>query len=395
MQVNSVFTPHTPVEIGNLFAGRQKQLKQVQESFFSKGCHIIVYGDRGVGKSSLANIVKFVYSSESIFCYKVSCDPTESFNDVWRKIFKQLIITNESVKHTIGFNSEEIKDVSTFDISQVIADPNKLLTVSDVISILKRLNQSCLFIFDEFDRLQNKDAQQRFTSLIKELSDNPLDTTIMLVGIAEDIEQLVESHESITRSLIQVHLPKMSITELADIVDKGLTYLEMTIENDTKNNIISFSEGFPQYTHLISKYAAISAINRRSENITLYDFESAVQKAIEQTAVTIKIAYQKATANGKDTIYEKVLIASAITQADSYNCFTNKDIIDTLTDKMNDKSLKTTYLQYLKDLCTPERGSILKRRTSSKTYRFEFINPLFKTFVKLQAFDKGIIKKVD
>ena len=70
MQVNSVFTPHTPVEIGNLFAGRQKQLKQVQESFFSKGSHIIVYGDRGGGKSSLANIVKFVYSSESIFCYR-------------------------------------------------------------------------------------------------------------------------------------------------------------------------------------------------------------------------------------------------------------------------------------------------------------------------------------
>jgi energy-coupling factor transporter ATP-binding protein EcfA2 len=362
MRVNSVFTPNTPVEIQDLFAGRQEQLKKIHESFLAKGCHIIIYGDRGVGKSSLANIVKFLYSHQTISCIKVSCDPTENFNDVWRKIFKQLIIMSETVKHTIGFNSEEIKDEFTYDATQIIGDSNNNLTSSEVIQILKNFNsnQAFLFILDEFDRLEDKGAKQKFTSLIKELSDNPFNVTIMLVGIADSIEELVESHRSLERCLKQVYLPKMSKMELADIINKGLEYLEMTIDEDVKSNIISSSEGFPQYTHLISKYAAISAIDRHSKNITVNDFKNSVQKALEETQETTKRAYQKATSNGKDKIHEKVLIASAIAETDNYDCFTNNDIKVTLKEKMNDKFIKRSYLTYLNDFYSDERGHILK-----------------------------------
>jgi ABC-type branched-subunit amino acid transport system ATPase component len=74
--INSIFTPGSPIDSRDLFAGRTKQVEKVISTIFQKGSHAILFGERGVGKTSLANTLfdflvmtgKFHYQRAKVNC---------------------------------------------------------------------------------------------------------------------------------------------------------------------------------------------------------------------------------------------------------------------------------------------------------------------------------------
>ena len=54
--VRHIFTPHKPITDERFFRGRLEEMKQLLSTLNTPGEHALLYGDRGVGKSSLANI---------------------------------------------------------------------------------------------------------------------------------------------------------------------------------------------------------------------------------------------------------------------------------------------------------------------------------------------------
>ncbi|MDR9404300.1 MAG: ATP-binding protein [Halothece sp. Uz-M2-17] len=403
-RVNRVFTPHTPVETPQFFAGRKSELHRIQDTLVETGCHVILYGNRGVGKTSLANIIGSVNSAEDspIQCSKVSCYHNEKFHQLWLNAFKHIYVNTEIPnKRSIGFpidpnfDDNSLSSYSSIPLSQLIG--NKELEPSDVLDILQALDRQknlCLFIFDEFDRVDDAKVKDNFTFLLKSLSDNSTTHTVMLVGIADDIDGLLENHQSLQRCLKQVFLDCLSNSELEEIIDNGLHYLGLKINDSVKQRIIFFSQGFPQFTHLLCKYCAKAAINLFKVEIDIDDFNVAVNQAIDDTFQAISGAYQKATMNDRGSIYEQVLIASAISDTDAYSTFTSPDVRNTLT-KCGVQNCKNSYLRYLDALTEKDRGSILKRVPSSKSpRRFEFRNPLIRAHLKMKAYQMGYIKQI-
>jgi hypothetical protein len=54
--LNGQFTPWTPVSTRAAFSGRYDEIIKVTGAVAQPGRHVILYGERGVGKTSLANI---------------------------------------------------------------------------------------------------------------------------------------------------------------------------------------------------------------------------------------------------------------------------------------------------------------------------------------------------
>ena len=81
-------------------------------------------------------------------------------------------------------------------------------------------------------------TKSNFADLIKAFSDNNINTTIVIVGIADDISDLIGSHPSLERCLKQIKMPRMSDKESEEIILKGLSKLELTISDNIKNKII-------------------------------------------------------------------------------------------------------------------------------------------------------------
>jgi hypothetical protein len=85
LNVSKVFTPAAPVDEAQLFAGRIDQLRQVVDILNQKGQHAIIFGERGVGKTSLANVIVSKFGSEKILALRKNCDSADNYSSYGKK----------------------------------------------------------------------------------------------------------------------------------------------------------------------------------------------------------------------------------------------------------------------------------------------------------------------
>src|SRR5579859_7224886 len=83
-EVLDAFTPGAPIDELDLLAGRFSQIDRMIETVMQRGQHAILYGERGVGKSSLANTfaTKILKGARSLNFIPINCHPTDDFSAV-------------------------------------------------------------------------------------------------------------------------------------------------------------------------------------------------------------------------------------------------------------------------------------------------------------------------
>src|SRR4030095_16322143 len=106
---------------------------------------------------------------------------------------------------------------------------------------------------------------------IKTLSDHAVPTTLILIGVADYVEDLIAEHQSIERALVPVPMQRMSKEELVQIIDTGLKESGLTAEEGVQMWIATLSQGLPHYTHSLGLYAAFNAIDSDRTRILVHD----------------------------------------------------------------------------------------------------------------------------
>jgi hypothetical protein len=153
---------------------------------------------------------------------------------------------------------------------------------------------------------------------IKALSDYGVNTTLILVGVADNINDLMGEHASIGRCVEQIPMPRMNTTERKEILDKIIPRLGMKLHDDALWKIVHLSRGLPSYVHSLGLYSSESAISRRSILITESDVDAAMKRVLERSQESIKDEYSKAThSNRSDSLYKQVLLACALADTDT------------------------------------------------------------------------------
>src|SRR5688572_1417854 len=104
-QAGRVFTPNSPIDEKALFSGRKDQVRQIIDAIGQKGLHVILYGERGVGKTSLANVLASFLDIPNVFAPRVNCDSTDTFDATWRKTLDQISFTQRTTRP--GFTTED------------------------------------------------------------------------------------------------------------------------------------------------------------------------------------------------------------------------------------------------------------------------------------------------
>ncbi len=388
-RVSEVFTPAVPVSAEELFAGRAQQIDRAIDAINQRGQHAIVFGERGVGKTSLANTLSsrlVNHKGERALAPRVNCDATDDFSSLWRKVLTQIRLTETT--RAAGFAGSEQRRIRT----AADAFPGgERITPDAVRDLLARLGHGrvVVVIFDEFDRLADSDARRAMADTIKTLSDHGVAATIILVGVADTVGELIAEHESIERSLSQIRMPRMEPPELRELLDKGTGSLGMKLEPGVRERIADLSQGLPPYAHRLALHATRSAIRAHRLTVTEDDLKHAIRDAAENVQQSLREKYRKAVSSPQaGNLFGQVLLACARARTDGFGYFAAADVRQPMSKIMGKPYGIPSFARHLSRFCQPERGSVLRKEGQKHRYRYRFTNPLMQPFVIL----KGIVE---
>ena len=389
---SQAFNPSGPVSDRDLFAGRESQVTDVLGAVGQSGQHAILFGERGVGKTSLASLTHefwaYMQRDYNICSVRCNCGSADTYQSIWQEIAQ--LISDQYEKR-----GEELPsgDAWTELYTDIIAGE---ATTHKVRRFLDLAGKTFIIVIDEFDQVEDEDTIQEFSNTIKALSDFLVPTTIILVGVADTVDDLIQNYSSIERALRQVRMPAMSTDELIQIVERGYRLAGLKAKKDVFERIGRMSQGLPHYAHRIGQESGFAALYKGSIEVTNQDIEVGVSRAIELTNETIRTSYAKAiTSPQTGNLYRQVILACAMARDDDLGYFAAADVRRPLAHITGKDYGIPQFVGHLKKFRTPGKGAILQDEGEDWSRRYRFKTPLMRPYVVLKGIQDGFISQED
>jgi hypothetical protein len=374
-----LFTPGAPIDELTLFSGRPTQIQRLRDTLLSKGRHAVVFGERGVGKTSLVKIFHLGRNSpQRIHHIYIQCLKNDSFDSIWRKAFRRIKFTLEDGTDQWADELIERTPLDADEIGIILSNLGK--------------NDLAILIFDEFDRIDDKAAREQMSETIKQLSNDPTNATIIIVGVAQAVTDLVAEHLSISRALVQIQMPRMNMDELREIVTSRLKRTPMKISDNALWRVAFLSSGLPFYSHALGQSAAIAAIEKKQTTIVETHVDLSIPSSFTDLDQTLIDAYVKATIESrKGNIFKEVIAACALAEQDELGRFSSAGVEAPLSYILEREMKIPSFAFHLNELCGPDRGEILKKAERVGRLRYRFNEPMIQPYIILKSLADKVI----
>lgn len=319
-KVREVFTPFSPVKQSDLLSGREQEISSLLSSIATPGQHALVYGDRGIGKSSVANIVcEFVRKTIGLSVYIKKCSSVDSFTSIVSDALSSCGHDVSCLETTSEYNESKGAKVglsvfggslkSARKTSDKISFSHKFLSPSWVAMELKNLN--ALLVIDEADVITCEESKRKLAEFIKHLSDYESNLKVLVVGISNTGRDLVSNHRSVERCLNEIFLPPIGIMELRKIVEKGELKLGLKFDSDVIDDIVDISGGYPHFVHLIALKCAEKVLIQGENKVDASILAEALKVAVRFSEGGLRRTYEEAIRKNTDSS-RKILLGAAL-----------------------------------------------------------------------------------
>ncbi len=381
--LRDAFTPTRPKHDAALFSGRFREMQRIVAAIEEERAHVVVYGERGSGKTSLCNILAGKAGEAGYFILQYACSSGVSFEEMFRNFLRR--VPTSLLAEGLGLGSRRVEN-----FAQLL--PEGPFTISDLVDVFARIHdRHAIFIIDEYDRVTNEDVKAKLAELIKIMSDAAVPVTLLLIGVADDVRDLFGKHPSLQRTLVTVPMPTMSRRDLEGLIAAGEGHAGLTFVPEVREAIIDFAQGLPYQAQLLCLFAARNAVRRNTHQVEREDLRYAIERAAEEAETRIKEAYGLAVGTPAESAFQDVLFHAARAHSDEFGTFTAADVAAAGPPGEGEGSLLA--LQYpLKKLTEPERGGVLRRIASVSGPRYQFCSQMFRNYVLVaQAVQRGSI----
>jgi len=393
--LRDAFTPTRPKQNATLFSGRFKQMQRIIAAIEEERAHVVVYGERGSGKTSLANVLSLKAEEAGYLVQRFACSSELSFDDIFRSLLRRLPAS--LLADGIGATSRAGID----NFEQLLPGH---CGVAELIPLFERISEKhVIFIIDEYDRITSEDTKAHFAELIKNMSDAAAPVTLLIIGVAENVRDLLGKHPSLQRTLVTVPMPLMSRREIDGILVSGEEKCGLRFEPWVRQTIGEFAQGLPYHAQLLGLFSARSAVRRRSMAIEREDLRYAVQRAAEEAEARTKEAYNLALGAPETSSFRDVLYYAARCKSDEFGSFAAADVAAAAAAGRSDvdagdvgedaQAQSLLALQYpLKKLTEPARGAMLRRIIGPSGLRYQFQSQMLRHYVLVrQAEQRGLV----
>lgn len=276
VRLRDAFTPSQPVADPHMFAGRAELLQTLIRAIEDQKLHVVLYGDRGIGKTSLLHMIERQATEARYLVQYTSCGETTSFSEMFRAIAAEVPLL---------FHADFAPTSGEIERGGKLADllPPGEVSPRQISDQFARLTGTrLLIILDEFDRSPAGDFRRQMAELIKMLSDRSLRVQLVIAGVAANLTELLEHIPSIRRNIVGLPVTSMSRDEVAVLIRNGerasgLSYIDEVVEI-----ITSLAAGSPYLAGLLGQHAGLAALDRQSPVVEPQDVHLAIDRANDE-----------------------------------------------------------------------------------------------------------------
>ena len=315
----ALLSPAQPIQSIEYLQGRTKEIERIERALFAPGRHIFIYGDRGIGKSSLAAAAAAQIQSSDSTYIDVSCSTDSTFRSIVANIGSQAAQLSRLYKKKVTSSggielkflrasvSQEISDIDLNDVIRTVGDAVEVLREVSVIH-----SDRPVVVVDEFDRMSDAKERSLFADLVKQLGDKKINVTFFFTGVAPTLDALLGAHPSAIRQFETIELEKLNWTARWNITVNALKRFDVEIEDDIRTRIAAVSDGYPYYVHLITEKLLWRLFDDPAvvTNVDWMHYNGAISDAIESINAELKRPYEHAV-NQRTEDFEEVLWAAA------------------------------------------------------------------------------------
>ncbi len=280
------FVPHG-IAYQGMFIGREEEISTIQQALFQTANdnpqHLLISGERGIGKTSLLNVSDFVARGdiriEADFNFLTVSSDLAGVNDqvgIVRQIARELrskLNQFEPLKAKLSSAWEFISNWEILGVSynrdENSIDPDTALDelISLFVSIVEKQEfQGILVLLDEADTAPVEANLGEFVKVATErlAKRSVFNVSFVLAGQSILLNKLRESHESSVRLFQILDMMPLSMDERIEVVNSGLELANKRNEVDTSITdeaielIASLSEGYPHFLQQFA-YSAFEA----------------------------------------------------------------------------------------------------------------------------------------
>ena len=313
---SQVFTPTRPKTGRRQLIGRDAELARILQAFLEDHAHVVLYAERGRGKTSLSNLVVEALRRKDVIVARHTCEASSDFSSIMHGLMQDL----PSALLAAPVRSELCDGCDA-------ALPTRDLRPNDVVDLPGRLNcRSLICLIDEFDRVEDAQARTRLADTIKQLSDRHVPLRFFVVGVADDLEQILGQHPSIQRSVLGVHLPLFTDRDIAQLITKGGQESGYNFPLSVIARIAALARGMPYIAQLLGLRVAQAAADRGTNLVSDDDFEAAVLRMLADATPRVLALYASLTNHAVDAEMVSVLRRVATAPQDPWG---RLQVIDT------------------------------------------------------------------
>lgn len=275
-KLRRAFTPSQPVGDSRMFAGRKDILKRVIRHIEDQRLHIVLYGERGIGKTSLLHMLTQAAHEARYIVVYTSCGANSTFDETFRAASADIPLLFHA-----GFAPTAAEAEGGQSLADLLpADPLSPRKFGDLCA--KLTGTRVLIILDEFDRCESGAFRRDVAELIKNLSDRLGRVQLVLAGVAGDLSELVEHIPSIRRNIFAMEISKMPDNEIQQIIDNGERASGLTFDPASSALVIAVAQGSPYIANLLCHHASHTALDKTRSIVTPPDVAVAVDQALDE-----------------------------------------------------------------------------------------------------------------
>jgi AAA+ ATPase superfamily predicted ATPase len=287
MRLRNVFTPAQPVTDRRMFAGRLKVLSNLIETIEERLAHVVIFGERGIGKTSLLHILSDLAQESRYVVLRGTCGAGSRFDDMFRQLLQSVPL--------LYLNSVSPTDLEAEGGASIASKlPSGNFDARELSDLLSQITGTrILIILDEYDRLENEQFRQYTAELIKNLSDSAAPVQLIIAGVSSNLHELIGYIPSIRRNVVGIPMPRLTAPEVQSLVSIGENYAGVQFDTHVADLIYALSNGSPYLARLICHHSSNIALDDERTLITKADVENCLDRMAEEAEGRLEVSTAK------------------------------------------------------------------------------------------------------